>query len=155
MNPVRWRLRAAAAAIGAVCVAHSASALELTQSAPELTQTAAELEKGQVFMTKGLVCDRASEIDAVITLAKSGEALQGALEQINAGAQTPRCIVGRVLFAQYVDKARTFSVKDQTFHVHHVQVVGVAMKTPTGVVPMRLEKPMQQYVVSTEDSVPA
>ena len=41
-------------------------------------------------MTSGLVCDRASEVDAVITLARKGEKLDAALKQVNAGAKMPR-----------------------------------------------------------------
>lgn len=152
MNPVRWSVPAAL--IAAICVAAPASALDLTRS-PEYSQAAADLEKGQMFMTSGLVCDQASEIDAVITLAHSGEPLKAALEQINAGTETPRCILGRVLIAQYMDKARSFSVNEQSFQVHQVQVVGLAVRTPRGVVPMRLKTPMEQYVVSTDNTRPA
>jgi len=106
-------------------------------------------------MTSGLVCDRPSEIDAVITLSKNGEPLKTALEQINAGTETPRCVVGRMLIAQYIDKARPFSVGDQMFYIHPVQIVAVAIRTPHGVVPMRLQKPMEQYVISADKSQPA
>lgn len=150
IDPVRWSVPATLFA--AVCVAMPASALDLARSAPEYSQSAAELEKGQTFMTSGLVCDQPSEIDAVITLARNGETLKTALEQINAGTETPRCIVGRVLIAQYVDKSRTFSVNEQSFQVHQIQVVGLAIRTPRGVVPMRLKTPMEQYVVSTDNS---
>jgi len=152
MNSVRWS--APAALIAAMCVATPASALNLGQS-PEYSQTAADLEKGQIFTTSGLVCDRPSEIDAVITLARNGEPLKNALDQINAGSETPRCIVGRMLVAQYVDRSRTFEVNEETFLVHQVQVVGIAVRTPRGVVPMRLKQPMEQYVVSTDNTRPA
>ena len=148
--PVRWYVPALLAI--AMCVAPPASALDPAGRAPEFSQSAADLEKGQIFMTSGLVCDRPSEIDAVITLARNGETLKTALEKINSGAETPRCVVGRMLIAQYMDKAQTFSVKEQTFQIHQVQVVGVAVRTPHGVVPMRLDKPMEQYVVSTDES---
>lgn len=153
INPVRWSVPAALMA--AMFVAAPAAALDLAQPAPEYSQSAADLEKGQIFMTSGLVCDRPSEIDAVITLSKNGEPLKTALEQINAGTETPRCVVGRMLIAQYIDKARTFSVDEQTFYIHQVQIVGVAIRTPHGVVPMRLQKPMEQYVVSADKSQPA
>lgn len=153
MNPVRWSVPAAL--IAAMCVATPASALDLGQSSSEFSQAAEDLDKGQVFMTSGLVCDRPSEIDAVITLARNGEPLKTALDQINAGTETPRCIVGRMLIAQYMDKSRSFSVNEQTFQVHQVQVVGIAIRTPRGVVPMRLEQPMEQYVVTTDNTRPA
>ncbi len=159
MHPVR---RSLPAALAAMCFAMPVSAAELAQSSPhftsappEFSQSAADLEKGQMFMTKGLVCDQASEIDAVIRLAKKGEALQGALQQINTGTETPRCILGKMLIAQYVDHARTFSVNQQMYHVHQVRVVGVAVETPRGVVPMKLKEPMEQYVVSADESKPA
>jgi len=126
-----------------------------SKSGPEFSQSVRDLEKGQVFATSGLVCDRPSEVDAVITLARKGEVLQKALDQINAGAKMPRCIMGRMLIAQYKAKARTFSVNDQPFYVHEVDVIGVAIRTPRGVVPIKLGKPMKQYVVSTQESVPA
>ena len=105
-------------------------------------------------MTSGLVCDQPSEIDAVITLTKNGEALSAAIEQINAGTETPRCIVGRMLIAQYLDEVRTFSVNEQKFQIHHVQIVGLAIRTPHGIVRMRLRKPMEQFVVSADSSQP-
>src|SRR5690606_31214451 len=40
---------------------------------------AAAVETGEVFRTQGLVCDRPSYVDAVVTLAESGEDLQGAM----------------------------------------------------------------------------
>lgn len=156
--PARWGLPAAL--IGAICAAMPATALELAQStrftnsAPEYTQ-AADLQKGQMFMTSGLVCDRPSEVDAVITLARRGEALEAALQQINAGSEVPRCIVGKALFGQYLGKAKTFSVNEQRFHVHQVEIIGVAIKTPGGIAPMRLQKPIKQYVVSTDNTVAA
>ncbi len=147
------------AVLAALCTAMPAFAIELEQtsphmagSAPEFSQAAADLEKGQMFMTKGLVCDQPSEIDAVITLARKGEALEGALQQINTGIETPRCVVGKMLIAQYVEQARTFLVNQQMFHVHQVRVIGVALPTPSGVVPMKLKEPMEQYVVSADDS---
>ncbi len=160
MNPVRRSLPAAL--VAAMCFAMPASAIELTQSsphftksAPEFSQSVADLEKGQIFMTSGLVCDQVSEIDAVITLARKGEALKGALEQINAGTEMPRCVVGKTLIAQYMEKARTFSVNEEMFHVHQVQVVGVAVRTPRGIVPIKLKEPMEQYVVSSDNTRPA
>ena len=125
----------------------------VSQSAPEFTPST-DLQKGQLFMTSGLVCDRASEVDAVITLARKGEKLNAALDQINAGTKTPRCIVGRTLIAKYVNVAQAFTVADQLFQVHQVQIVGVAVKTPAGVVPMKLDMPMEQYIVSTDNTVP-
>ena len=146
------------AVLGALSIATPASATELEQtsphmagSAPEFSQAAADLEKGQMFMTRGLVCDQPSEIDAVITLARKGEPLEGALQQINTGTETPRCVVGKMLIAQYVKQARTFLVNQQMFHVHQVRVIGVAVPTPRGVVPVKLKKPMEQYVVSADD----
>lgn len=162
MYPVKRSLRVAVVLAAVACAGYPAAAIEWIQQAPqsnrsdpEFTQSAADLNKGQLFMTKGLVCDRVSEIDAVITLAKKGEKLDSAVEQVNAGAEAPRCIVGRALIAEYGQKAQSFSVEDQTFEVHQVRVVGVAMQTPHGMVPMRLQKPLDQFVVSTDNAEPA
>ena len=152
INPVRWG--AAAAIAVALSATALAAELDIQRSAPEYSQSAANLEKGQVFLTSGLVCDQPSEIDAVITLTKNGEALSAAIEQINAGTETPRCIVGRMLIAQYLDEVRTFSVNEQKFQIHHVQIVGLAIRTPHGIVRMRLRKPMEQFVVSADNSQP-
>lgn len=158
--PVGWGL-SVVLAIAAVGAAKPATALDqsqrsyrISQSAPEFTP-ASDFRKGQLFMTSGLVCDRASEVDAVITLVRKGEELDAALKQVNAGAKMPRCIVGRALVAKYVNKERSFTIADQLFQVHQVQIIGVAVETPSGVVPVRLEKPMKQYVVSTDDTVSA
>lgn len=162
MDPVRRGLRVAIVIAAAGWAAMPAAATDWiqpspqsTRTEPEFTQTAADLSRGQLFMTKGLVCDRASEVDAVITLARKGEKLDDAMEQVNAGAELPRCVVGRPLIAKYEQKTRSFSIEGQIFHVHQVQVVGVAMRTPHGIVPMRLKKPLEQYVVSSDDTVPA
>jgi len=120
-----------------------------------LSQSVGDLTEGQIFSTNGLVCDKPSEVDAVVTLARKGEALKAALNQINAGAQVPRCVMGQTLIARYVARATTFSIDDQPFYIHEVIVVGVAVQTPRGVVPFRLKKPMKQYVVSTLKSVSA
>jgi len=159
LTPVRWGLPAVLA-VAVFCAARPAAGFEQAQpesrfTQPEFSQSATRLQKGQLFMTSGLVCDRASEVDAVITLARKGEKLHAALDQINAGAATPRCVVGRMLIAEYVNKAQAFTVADQLFQVHQVQIVGVAVRTPHGVVPMRLDKPMEQYVVTTDDTVAA
>ncbi|MGE8942083.1 hypothetical protein ACO2I3_09250 [Leptospira interrogans] len=110
--------------------------------------------KGQLFLTQGLVCDNPSQVDAVVTLSNSGDALEGALEQINAGAEVPRCVVGRVLIARYVEKARSFTVANREFNVHRVLIVAIGMKKENSVVPMSLERPLEQFVVTTDSSQP-
>lgn len=162
MDPVFRRLRAAVLITAVALTATPTPAAEWlqpvpqgTRSEPEFTQAVADLNRGQLFMTSGLVCDRASEVDAVITLARKGEKLNEALEQINAGAEIPRCVVGRQLIAEYQQKFRSFTVENEIFHVHKVQVVGIAMRTPHGIVPVKLKKPLEQYVVSADNSEPA
>jgi hypothetical protein len=152
INLVRW---AAAAAI-AVALSTTASAAEfdMARSAPEFSQSAANLKKGEIFTTSGLVCDKPSDIDAVITLTRNGEPLNTAIEQINAGTEVPRCVVGRMLIAEYLGKVHTFSVDGQEFQIHHVQIIGLAIHTPHGVVSMRLKKPMEQFVVSSDGTQP-
>ncbi|MCL4767774.1 MAG: hypothetical protein KJZ80_16220 [Hyphomicrobiaceae bacterium] len=118
-------------------------------------QPAAAMEEGEIFLTQGLVCDRPSFVDAVVTLASSGEDLPGAMAQVNAGAEKPRCVAGTLLVAKYVAKARTFFTKDNAVHVHKVKVVGFAMATPDGVVPQRLPQPITQYVFSMEKAAGA
>ena len=113
-----------------------------------LATPAAAVEKGELFLTKGLVCDRPSYVDAVVTLASSGENLQGAMAQINAGSDKPRCITGRLVVARYVDKTRTFFIKDQMVQVHKVKVVGFGHETASGIAPQKLSKPITQYVFS-------
>lgn len=118
-------------------------------------QPAAAMEEGKLFLTQGLVCDRPSLVDAVVTLASSGADMQGAMAQVNAGAEKPRCIAGTLLVARYVAKARTFFIADNAVHVHKVKVVGFGMSTPDGVVPQRLSQPITQYVFSIEKSAGA
>ena len=113
-----------------------------------LATPAAAVEKGELFLTQGLVCDRPSYVDAVVTLASSGEDLQGAMAQINAGAEKPRCITGTLLVARYVDKARTFFIKDQMVQVHKVKIVGLGQQTSSGIAPKKLAKPITRYVFS-------
>lgn len=119
-----------------------------------IASPASAMENGKVFLTQGLVCDRPSYVDAVITLADNGDDLQGAINQVNAGAIKPRCIAGMLVVARYVDKARTFFTKDSVIHVHKVKVVGYAEKTATGVVPKKLARPVTQYVFSMEKAMP-
>jgi hypothetical protein len=114
---------------------------------------ASAMEKGKVFLTQGLVCDRPSYVDAVITLADNGDDLQGAINQVNAGAAKPRCIAGMLVVARYIDKARTFFTKDSVIHVHKVKVVGFAEKNADGVVPKKLARPVTQYVFSMEKAI--
>lgn len=113
-------------------------------------QPAAAMEKGELFLTQGLACDRPSFVDAVVTLASSGEDLQGALAQVNAGAEKPRCFAGTLLVAKYVAKARTSFIGDNAVHVHKVKIVGFAIVTPHGIVPQQLSQPITQYVFSIE-----
>ncbi len=158
--PAKWGVWAVLAA--AVGLATPAMARDFSDSGPlaaknkpEFSQSAAEVRKGQLFVTKGLVCDSPSEVDAVITLARSGDNLEAALAQVNSGAELPRCIIGRMLIAKYVDKSSRFLAADESFQIHHVQIVGIVMPTPHGVMPIRLNKPLQQYVVSSDLSVSA
>ena len=109
---------------------------------------AAAVEKGELFLTQGLVCDRPSYVDAVVTLAESGEDLQGAMAQINAGAAKPRCVTGKLFVARYVDKTRTFFIKDHMVQVHEVKIVGYGQTTASGIAPQKLVKPITQYVFS-------
>lgn len=120
----------------------------------EYSQSAAKSVKGQLFLTQGLVCDNPSQVDAVITLSHSGDDLDVALEQINAGAEVPRCVVGRVLIARYVEKARSFTVSNRVFNVHRVLIVAIGMKKENNVVPMKLERPLEQFVVTSDPSQP-
>lgn len=113
-----------------------------------LVSPAAAVEKGQLFVTQGLVCDRPSYVDAVVTLAESGEDLQGAMAQINAGADKPRCITGKLFIARYVDITRTFFTKDHMIQVHKVKIVGVGQANGSGIAPQKLAKPITQYVFS-------
>jgi hypothetical protein len=126
----------------------------LSHPAREYSQSAEKSAKGQLFLTQGLVCDNPSQVDAVVTLSNSGDALERALEQINAGAEVPRCVVGRVLIARYVEKARSFTVANREFNVHRVLIVGIGMKKENSVVPMSLERPLEQFVVTTDTSQP-
>lgn len=157
-SPVAW---GAAAGLAMATYLGPASSQAYEQFAYTATsnsvfsQSAGDLAEGQIFSTTGLVCDKPSEVDAVVTLARKGEALKRALDQINAGADIPRCVLGQRLIARYVTKAKTFLIDDQPFYVHEVVVIGVAIPTPHGVAPIRLKKPMKQYVVSTEKSVSA
>jgi hypothetical protein len=115
-----------------------------------LLQPAAAVERGEHFLTQGLVCDRPSYVDAVVTLADSGEDFQAAIAQVNAGAEKPRCLAGVLLVARYVGKARTFFVKDNAVHVHKVKVIGIGMNSPAGLIPRKLEQPVTQYVFTME-----
>jgi hypothetical protein len=112
-------------------------------------------EKGELLVTEGLVCDHASEIDAVITLTALGESLQAALAEINYGTEKPRCFIGAILLSRYVRKVRTFYIKDSVYHVHKIKILGVGMKTPSGVIAQELESPVKQYIVSTEPATGA
>ncbi len=118
----------------------------------EYSQSAEKTAIGELFLTNGLSCDDASQVDAVMTLSNSGDQLQDALQQINAGAEIPRCIVGRFLFARYVEKARTFDVKGRGFNVHRVLIIAVGMPSADGVVPMELKTPLEQFVVTSDNS---
>lgn len=113
-------------------------------------QPAVAKEKGELFLTQGLVCDRPSFVDAVVTLASSGENLEGAMAQVNAGAEKPRCLAGMLVVARYVSKACTFFIKDNAVHVHKIKVVGYGLVTTEGVFPQRVVKPTTQYVFSIE-----
>jgi hypothetical protein len=55
-------------------------------------------QKDEPLVTEGLVCDHASEIDAVMTLAAHGDSLEAALAEINHGAEKPRCFIASILF---------------------------------------------------------
>lgn len=118
-------------------------------------QPATAMEKGELFLTQGLVCDRPSFVDAVVTLAASGEDLQDAMAQVNAGAEKPRCLAGTLLVARYVAKSRTFFIKDNAVHVHKIKVVGFALLTTDGIVPQRTPQPVTQYVFSIEKAAGA
>jgi hypothetical protein len=107
-------------------------------------------EKDEPLVTEGLVCDHASEIDAVMTLTAHGESLQAALAEINYGTEKPRCFIGAVLLSRYVRKVRTFSIKDGLYQVHKVKVLGVGIKTASGIITQELKSPMTQYIVSAE-----
>lgn len=125
--------------------------MALFHSAP----SAHAYESGQSVVTEGLVCDKDSEVDAVVTLMLHGEDLPSALAQINAGAQAPRCSAGQTLLTTYVEKVHTFYIKDNAYIVHKVRVLGVATKTPAGIVPRELDQPMEQFIVSTEKAAGA
>jgi hypothetical protein len=112
-------------------------------------------EKGEPLVTQGLVCDQASEVDAVVTLALSGENLQTALAEVNHGAERPRCVTGVIQLAQYVKEVHTFYIKDNAYYVHEIEVLGVGMKTMTGIMAKELESPVRQYVVSTRKATGA
>jgi hypothetical protein len=127
------------------------AAMTLFYAAPQ----ARAYESGQSVVTEGLVCDKDSEVDAVVTLMLHGEDLPSALGQINAGAQVPRCSAGQTLLTTYVEKVHTFYIKDNAYTVHKVRVLGVATKTPIGVVPQALDEPMEQFIVSTEKATGA
>lgn len=110
--------------------------------------SAEAMERGELFLTQGLVCDRPSFIDAIVTLTSSGEKIEAAMAQVNAGAEEPRCMAGMLLVARYVAKARTFFVDDTAVHVHKVKVVGFGLMSSDEVIPQRLQKPMTKYVFS-------
>lgn len=118
-------------------------------------QSASAMEKGELFVTQGLVCDRPSFVDAIVTLAASGEDLQDAMAQVNAGAEKPRCLAGTILVARYVAKSRTSFIKDNAVHVHKIKVIGFALMTPDGIVPQRTPQPVTQYVFSIEKAAGA
>jgi hypothetical protein len=109
-------------------------------------------EKDEPLVTDGLVCNHASEIDAVMTLTADGESLQAALAEINHGAEKPRCFIGAILLSRYVRRVRTFSIKDSVYE-HKVKVLGIGMKTPPGVIAQELKSPVTQYIVSAEASI--
>ncbi len=145
----------------AVCVMQTSGAFAQTlwqgstaRSEREYSQSAEKSAKGELFLTQGLVCDNASQVNAVVTLSNSGEELDAALSQINSGAEVPRCVVGRVLIARYVDTAQSFSVGSREFKVHRVLIVGIGMKKENRVVPMKLDRPLEQFVVTTDQSQP-
>ena len=119
------------------------------------SQTAEQTPKGSLFVTQGLICDNPSQVDAVVTLSNSGEPLDSALHQINAGSELPRCVVGRMLFARYEEKARTFQLKGQTFTVHRVLIIAVGVNSADGIVPTELKAPLEQFVVTADTSQPA
>jgi hypothetical protein len=106
-------------------------------------------KKGDVVVSEGLVCDRASEVDAVVTLSLYGQDIQSAISEINTGAEKPRCVVGVVILSEFVETVQTFYHRDSAYSVHKVRVVGIGLSTPIGIVPQRLESPVEQYVVST------
>jgi hypothetical protein len=118
------------------------------------SQSAEQTPKGAMFVTQGLICDSPSQIDAVVTLSNSGEPLDSALLQINAGAELPRCVIGRMLFARYEEKAQTFSLRGQTFTVHRVLIIAVGVNSSDGIVPTELKTPLEQFVVTADTSQP-
>lgn len=109
----------------------------------------AQSKKGDVVVSEGLVCDRASEVDAVVTLSLHGLDMQSAVAEINAGADKPRCVVGVLILSEFVETVQTFYHRDSAYSVHKVKVVGIGLSTPVGMVPQRLETPVEQFVVST------
>jgi len=104
---------------------------------------------GDLIVTEGLVCDRASEVDAVVTLSLHGHDVSSALAEVNRGAQKPRCLVGVLVLTEFVATVQTFYHRDRAYLVHKVRVVGVALVTPAGLLPQRLAVPLDQFVVST------
>ncbi len=119
------------------------------------TPAAQAMDEGKIFLTQGLVCDRPSFVDAVITLADGGDNLRDALAQINAGSERPRCKAGTLMVARYISTSRSFFIKDSIVHVHKVKIIGVAQTTAKGIVPKRLQRPMTQYVFSMDKAVSA
>ena len=152
----RFSTLAGAVAALSLCTASASAQLFPNDSAEvqgvEYSQSAEKTAIGELFLTNGLSCDDASQVDAVMTLSNSGDQLEEALQQINAGAEVPRCIVGRFLFARYVEKTRTFDVKGRGFNVQRVLIIAVGMPSPDGVVPKELKTPLEQFVVTTDQS---
>lgn len=112
-------------------------------------------KKGDIVVTEGLVCDRASEVDAVVTLSLHGADIQTAIAEINGGTDKPRCLVGVMILSEYVETVQTFYHRDSAYRVHKVRVVGIGQMTPLGLVPQRLETPLVQFVVSSEKAAGA
>lgn len=106
-------------------------------------------KRGDAVVTQGLVCDRAHEVDAVVTLSLHGQDIQAAISEINKGADKPRCLVGVLIVSEYLETVRTFYHRDSAYSVHKVKVVGIGFATPMGIVPQRLATPLEQFVVST------
>lgn len=103
------------------------------------------IRAGDPVTTEGLVCDTASEAEAVTTLMHYGYTQEAALGAVNSGEQQ-RCVVGILSLGRYVREVSVFSLGSEHIAVQEVEILAIAPADKA----VKLSQPLRQFVVTVK-----